>query len=207
MARDIRDIEALLFDLGGVLVDFSGVRDLAPLLRVTATEHEIRARLGCCPHMEAFGNGTMTPSEFGERFVRDWGVTVQPERFLQGFRTWSRCLLPGAEALLDVLRPRFRLAALSNSNELHWERNSNDIGITGLFELAISSHQVGVSKPNPAIYEAALYHLRVPPHAVMFFDDVQANVDTAVRLGMHAYQVEGVNGLRSRLAEQGLLPA
>jgi putative hydrolase of the HAD superfamily len=61
--------------------------------------------------------------------------------------------------LLASLRSRFRLAALSNSNELHWERNSRDLGVTDLFEVAISSHQVGLRKPDPRIYLAALDRL------------------------------------------------
>src|SRR6476659_9158816 len=108
-------VEVLLFDLGGVLVEFSGVRDVAPLLRTEATESEIVERWSRCPHTEAFGLGLLSREEFAERFVRDWRVDLPPERFLQAFRSWSRRLLPGAEQLLASLRPRFRLAALSNS--------------------------------------------------------------------------------------------
>jgi beta-phosphoglucomutase-like phosphatase (HAD superfamily) len=51
------------------------------------------------------------------------------------------------------------------------ERNSNELGVTKLFEIAISSHQ-GLSKPDPRIYQVAIDRLAVPPGAVMFFDDV-----------------------------------
>src|SRR5215216_6642168 len=139
-------IEVLLFDLGGVLVEFSGVRDVAPLLRVAASDAEIRARWARCRHTEAFGVGTLGRQEFAERFVQEWGIDLPPDRFLAEFRSWSRRLLPGAAELLATLRPRFRLAALSNSNELHWERNTDDLGVIRLFEMAISSHQVGVAK-------------------------------------------------------------
>jgi putative hydrolase of the HAD superfamily len=71
--------------------------------------------------------------------------------------------------------------------------------------VAISSHQVGAAKPDPAIYEEALERLDVPPDAIMFFDDVHANVVAASALGMRAFQVEGVGGLRQRLAAEGLL--
>jgi HAD superfamily hydrolase (TIGR01509 family) len=94
---------------------------------------------------------------------------------------------------------------LSNSNELHWERHSEEIGVTALFELAISSHQVGFAKPDPRIYLAALRRLAVAPEAVMFFDDVRANVDAASALGIRAFQVEGIGGLRERLMLEGLL--
>ncbi len=48
-------------------------------------------------------------------------------------------LLPGARELLDTLRPRYRLAALSNSNAVHWDRNTMDLGVTGLFDAAFES--------------------------------------------------------------------
>jgi len=198
-------VEVLLFDLGGVLVEFSGVRDVAPLLRVEATESEILERWNCCPHTKAFGLGLLSREDFAEHFVRDWGVDLPPEDFVQAFRSWSKTLLPGAEELLASLRPRFRLAALSNSNELHWERNVNDLGVNDLFDVAISSHQVGFCKPDPRIYEVALGRLDVSPDAVMFFDDVHANVVAASRLGMRAFQVNGVEGVRERLISEQLL--
>jgi HAD superfamily hydrolase (TIGR01509 family) len=194
----------LLFDLGGVLVEYSGVQDVRPLLPVETSESEIRERWSRCPHTEAFCLGQLSRQEFGERFVRDWGIDLPPERFLQEFRSWSRRLLPGAAELLRSLRSQFRLAALSNSNELHWERNSRDLGVTDLFEMAISSHQVGCCKPGPAIYLEALDRLKVSPDAVMFFDDVSANVDAASDLGMRAFRVDGVEGVRERLAREGL---
>ena len=149
-------VEVLLFDLGGVLVEYTGVQGVARLLPAVTVEQEIVERLSRCPHTEAFGCGQLSRQEFGERFVRDWGIDLAPERFLEEFRSWSTCLLPGAVELLASLRSRFRLAALSNSNELHRERNSRDLGVTNLFEVAISSHQVGLRKPDPQIYLAAL---------------------------------------------------
>jgi len=198
-------IDVLLFDLGGVFVEFSGVRDLAALLRGRLSETEILERWSRCPHTEQFSLGKLSRGDFGERFVKDWNLELPPEDFLREFQSWSRCLFPGAVELLTSLRPKFRLAALSNSNELHWERNTNDLGVMGLFEVAISSHQIGMCKPDPKMYLAALDRLGAPPDAVMFFDDVPANVEAASALGIQAFQVEGVEGVRSRLIREQLL--
>ena len=54
--------------------------------------------------------------------------------------------MPGARELLDELRPRYRLAALSNSNAAHWERLA-ELGVLDAFELAVGSQQLGVRKP------------------------------------------------------------
>ncbi|HEU0292102.1 MAG TPA: HAD family phosphatase [Anaerolineales bacterium] len=201
----MNQIDVLLFDLGGVLVEFSGVRDLAVLLRGRLSESEILEQWSRYPPSEQFGLGKLSREDFGNRFVKDWNLELPPEDFLREFQSWSKRLFPGAVELLTSLRPRFRLAALSNSNELHWERNSNDLGVTGLFEVAISSHQIGICKPDPRMYVTALARLGVSPDAVMFFDDVPANVEAASALGIHAFQVEGVEGVRSRLIREQLL--
>ena len=198
-------IDVLLFDLGGVLVEFSGVRDLAVLLHGRLSESEILEQMSCYLPTEQFGLGKLSREDFGNCFVKDWDLELPQEDFLREFKSWSRCLFPGAVELLTLLRPRFRLAALSNSNELHWERNTNDLGVTGLFEVAISSHQVGLYKPDPKIYLTALDRLDASPDRVMFFDDVPANVAAASALGIRAFQVEGVAGVRSRLIQERLL--
>jgi glucose-1-phosphatase len=201
----LSQIEILLFDLGGVLVEFSGVRDLAVLLQGKLSESEILEKMSSYSPAEQFGLGKLSQEDFGKRFVKDWDLDIPPEDFLREFRSWSKRLFPGAVELLTLLRPRFRLAALSNSNELHWDRNTNDLGVTGWFEVAISSHQVGLYKPDPKMYLTALDQLGASPGSVMFFDDVAANVTAASALGIQAFQVEGVEGVRSRLRWEQLL--
>ena len=198
-------IDVLLFDLGGVLVEFSGVQGLAVLLQGRLSESEILEKMSHYPPSEQFGLGKMSREEFGNRFVKDWNLELPAEDFLREFQSWSKYLYPGAVELPTLLRPRFRLAALSNSNELHWERNTNDLGVNDLFEVAISSHQVGLYKPDPQMYWIALDRLGVSPNRVMFFDDGAANVSAASALGIQAFQVEGVEGVRSRLLKEHLL--
>ena len=71
--------------------------------------------------------------------------------------------LGGVLVVLDALRPRYRLAALSNSNAVHWERNTIDLGVTSVFDAVYSSHQLGRHQPEPAIYREALSRLGVRP--------------------------------------------
>ncbi len=201
----MKKIELLLFDLGGVIVDFTGVRDIMPFLQVAVSESEIRERWNSCLHTHAFQLGKITKDEFGNRFVRDWQINLSTKEFLIEFRSWSKCLFPGAKELLDLLRRKYRLAALSNSNELHWDRNVNDLGIDQLFEEAISSHHLGLCKPNPEIYLAAMKKLQVTPDSTVFFDDVLENVRAASELGVNAFQVNGVESIYKCLKQEQLL--
>ena len=196
----------MLFDFGGVLVEFAGPKELGQHLRWASTPDMILQRWVQCPHTEEFERGKLSPAQWAERFIHDWDVDLTRDDFLAKFTTWSRRVLPGAKELLEALRGRYRLAALSNSNELHWERNTNELGILELFEFAISSHQVGLCKPDPDIYKVAIDRAKVSsPEAIVFFDDLVANVEAANSAGMRAYQVRGVDQLRERLVTEGLL--
>jgi len=80
---------------------------------VRTTEEDIRARWNKCPHTEAFRPWQAGPEEFAALFVRDWGIDMAPERLCRSSLMVAALLMPGAAQLLAALRPRFRLAALS----------------------------------------------------------------------------------------------
>ncbi|HET9468975.1 MAG TPA: HAD family phosphatase [Vicinamibacterales bacterium] len=198
--------ELLLFDFGGVLLEFAGPKELGRHLRWPSTPEVILKRWTECPHTDEFERGKLSPVEWAERFIREWDVDLTPDEFLTRFTTWSRRVLPGARELLEQLRGRYRLAALSNSNELHWERNTHELRIIELFEFAIASHEVGLCKPDPQIYQIALERAKVSsPEAIVFFDDLAANVEAAKSVGLRAYQVRGIDELRARIVAEGLL--
>jgi glucose-1-phosphatase len=192
----------LLFDLGHVVVEVTGARDIGPFLKAP-----LQMDGSGWPAMEAweaFEKGLLTPVEFSEQFVAQAELSIDAAGFLANFENWTRGLLPGAEAVLTALRPRFQLAALSNSNEIHWRRNAA-LGVPEHFNRVFASHEIGYRKPAREIYEHVLLEMAVTPNEVTFFDDQQLNVDAAREMGMDAYRVEGVDELRACLVELGFL--
>ena len=196
----------LLFDLGGVLVDVSGYRHLGTLLRRSLDEPELLQGLRNCPVLRAFETGQLSADEFAERFVSAWQCATPPDDFLRQFRSWTHGFFPGARELLADLHGRYRLACLSNSNAVHWERMEKELAVFDLFEAALSSHQLGCYKPDREIYERAFSALRVEPGQVVFFDDLEANVEAARAAGARAYRVKGVEQLHQCVRALKLAP-
>ena len=65
------------------------------------------------------------------------------------------------------------------------------VPVDELFDVVIDSSEVGMRKPNPAIYQHALESLGgIPPEQAVFLDDTPGNVDGARRAGLHAILVE-----------------
>ena len=57
------------------------------------------------------------------------------------------------------------------------------------------SYEIGVMKPNPAIYLAATENVGTPPEHCLFVDDLQDNVDGAQAVGMQGIRFENATRL------------
>jgi putative hydrolase of the HAD superfamily len=194
----------LLFDLGGVLMDWAGPREL-PAHLPAPVDADLRLRMAGCAATDAFERGAITPQQFAERFVRDWGVRLAPAEFLERYVAWLRGLYPGAEDLLARLGTRYRLACLSNTNALHWEQSESMRWLQRRLDVALSSHELKLRKPQPEIFAAALERLGCAAHEVVYFDDLPANVAAARAAGFDAHHVDGFAALERRILDLGLL--
>jgi putative hydrolase of the HAD superfamily len=77
-----------------------------------------------------------------------------------------------------------RTGLLSNSWGLEYEREGWDT----LFDAVVISSEVGLRKPDPAIYALAADRLGLPPEQIVFVDDLRPNVRAAVAAGMVGVQ-------------------
>lgn len=191
----------LLFDLGGVLVENIGFERLHRLLPQAMAPHAMRERWLASPSVRAFELGHLPAEDFARDFIAEWALRLSPEQFLDDFSSWPKGLYPGVREALAVLRGKHRLACLSNSNPIHWTRLREH---TGEFDFALSSHLLGVIKPDPAAFARALRECGARPEETWFFDDSACNVDAAARLGIRAFHVAGWQATAEVLAEHGL---
>lgn len=109
-----------------------------------------------------------------------------------------------ALALLGPLASRHRLALLSNTNPTHWRRVLDLAPEVGRIPLKLLSFEVGLAKPDPAIYLRALAALGLPPAAVAFVDDRPENLAPAAALGLSAVLHPPGTALAATLAGAGL---
>ncbi len=204
-------IKAILFDFGGVLIDFVGLDEIGKLISATsdpgtAYAGGLRSRWISSPAVSAFERGDCSPEEFASCFVEEWGLEIEPQRFLEAFTSWIKGTLPGTEAMLADLRPHFTLACLSNTNEAHWARIMNDCGMGAQLHRHYASHLIGRLKPDPEIFRVVCVDMGLAPHEVVFFDDGDENVAGAERIGLSAFKVHNPGEIRATLTELGLFP-
>jgi putative hydrolase of the HAD superfamily len=107
---------------------------------------------------------------------------------------------PEMMALLQALKPHYRLALLSNAHQTDVAAWMAQFNLTDMFEVAVSSAVVGLAKPDPRIYQLILQQLDVQPAEALFIDDLTRNTQAAEALGLPCIVFESPEQLRKALA-------
>ena len=202
----LEDIKVILFDLGGVLIDFVGLREVKQFMPGDPSPLEVRSKWVNSKAIAGFEAGKLNKHEFIDIFREEWEISMRSEEFEQMFVSWIKGPLPGMEELLADLRDDFQLACLSNTSQLHWDFMLDEVGLSRLLDNHYASHEIGMIKPDRRIYDFVSTDLQVDPSQILFFDDGKENVEGAIGAGMKAFQVDGPATIREKLQTASLLP-
>ncbi|MGE5549469.1 MAG: HAD family hydrolase, partial [Bacteroidota bacterium] len=112
------DFDILLFDLGGVLVELTGVPKMLAWMNHRVDERELWRMWTWSPAVRDYERGLIGSPEFAEAIIAEFGLAVAPEQFLSEYAFFPRGLYPGARELLGSLAAEYRLACFSNTNDL-----------------------------------------------------------------------------------------
>ena len=119
---------------------------------------------------------------------------------------WDGRGRPAVVALLGDITTRYRQAVLTNDATKFlgagWRETWE---YAGHFELIVDSLDIGVRKPDPASYTAAVELLGAAPDRVLFVDDLTANVEGARAAGLQAFRFDTTDPAAS-IAQLRILP-
>ena len=198
-------IEAILFDLGKVIIDFNfelGMERMAGNCGLPREDFE--RVIWDKDWIRRYEKGEISTSDY-HRYLCDAG---QLQMKLEEFReSWSSVFLPDlivSEALLANLKRNYPLIIVSNTNEAHVEFIASRYKIFDYFDHTIFSHKVGSLKPDRGIYDAAIAASGKPPEALFFTDDRQENIDAARELGIQAHLFVSESDLIDALRDHGV---
>lgn len=214
-------IRCVCFDWGGVILRIcrtfeEGVRAAGLEARAGTDSPELRAKRRQLAN--DFQVGRLDRAAFLTQISRAMDHAYTAEEFERIHDAWLIEEYPGVDRLIAELNeiPVIQTAMLSNTNELHWARQSPRQGRTvphfptaGRLRHRHASHLLGLAKPEPEIYRAFERETGFAPGTILFFDDMEENTSAARACGWRAetidYTGDTAGQMRDHLRRYGVL--
>ena len=189
-------IRTIVFDLGGVLIDYDLSRCLNAFRRLGLPdpEHLINPykQSGVFLTLE---NGSGTPEDLYRYVSEQAGHPVDPRSIDDA---WCCFLIDIPDYKLDMLRSLrrqgYQVFMLSNTNVIMFDWMRQNVftkqggTLMDYFDRVFLSYEMKLVKPDPAIFERMAREGGIAPEESLMIDDSAANVAAAASLGFHTYQ-------------------
>jgi 2-haloacid dehalogenase len=199
-------IDAVVFDLGGVLIDWNPRHVYKRLFADQAEMERFLAEI--CTH------AWHRQHDLGvDTFRSCQQLAAQHPGYHDMIMAWAEYreemaagqLDAVVEVLSELKAADQRCYALSNMEPDTFTVRRERFPFMKQFDGYVISGIEGVAKPDSRIFEILLERFSLRPEATFFVDDSQQNVDVARALGINAVRYISAPGLRLELRALGLL--
>lgn len=203
-----RPIQAVVFDLGGVLIDWDPRNLYRSLFPGDETAMERFLAEVCSPDWNAAQDAGRPWAEAIELLVGDY--PDQRDLIVAYRERWHEMLagpVAGSVTILsELVAAGIPVYALSNWSVDTFPIARRQFEFLSWFRGVVLSGEVRMVKPDPAIFRYLIDTYGLPPRATVFVDDSPANVAAARELGIVGLEFTDPAVLRQDLRALGVLP-
>jgi len=198
-------IKCVISDMGNVLLMFDIWRFYRKMAESSPYSPEqidkiVRDNMGL---LRSYGTGKILPRQLFKEVSQKLRVTTGYEAFFSAYNDVFDLNI-GAVTSLKKLKPKYRLVLLSNTDVMHFEFIKKTFPEMFFFDDYVLSHEVGLMKPDPRIYEIALERAETRAGECVFIDDLEENTDAAAKLGIQTIHFKPQADLESELQLLGI---
>lgn len=206
-------IKAIIFDLGGVIINLDTAATIAEFNKLSQKPFEtIYTQLQQTPVFDLFDKGLITEQEFFNGLKVAMEADPGDELML---KAWNAMLLDfplHRLELLKQLKNKYRLFLLSNTNETHIREFEAHLlesrgyeNLEPFFEKVYYSCRMGMRKPDTEIFDYVLKENKLVAEETLFIDDTIHHVEGALKTGIRAHLLPKDKDIRELIEELKLL--
>jgi len=188
----LENITTIIFDLGGVVLNIDPQRAVKAFSEYShLTKEQVLSRFVNSNWSYAFEKGEINANTFRNEIRKNLGIEISDIKI---DKAWSAMLLDLPISRLQMLaglRGAYQTFVLSNTNAIHFDEFENIVynttnggKIEQFFDKVYFSHQLGLRKPEKAIYEHVLKQNNLLPEETLFIDDMEKNILGAKTVGL-----------------------
>ena len=188
----MQNIENIIFDLGGVLLDIDYNLTRAAFEKLGVTHfNEMYSQANADKLFQKLETGNIDEEEFYLELNRSTGMNLSSEKIKEA---WNAMLLTFREdslQFLDQLKGKYKIFLLSNTNKIHhtsfyklYHQKKRSKKFEEYFDKAFYSFEIGLRKPDEECYEWVLKNLNINPQKTLFIDDSINNIEGAKKVGI-----------------------
>ena len=183
-------IKAVAFDYGGVIAFFQdeqAMKDMAGLAGIDVSlMHKIY-----WDNRAIYDQGLVDGAGFFKSILADIGLFADADLLekliVRDMESWSHVNPESEELIRDLKASGIKLGILSNIVPDFLDRVKGNLPVFDLMDATVFSCEVGRTKPDKKIYQILLSRLDCQADELVFFDDLELNVNAASVLGIHAF--------------------
>jgi len=197
--------QALLFDLGGVLIEIDFARAFRAWQPISRLSLEgIAAAFKFDAPYERHERGEIGAPEYFDHLCSTLSLAKDHARVKEGWNSIYIGEIAETTAMLRFARKRLPCHAFTNTNATHQAAWSAQFpAVVNSLDRIFASHEIGHRKPEKRAFEHIANALGVPTGAMLFFDDLAENVAGARSAGLQAVHVRSPDDVRRALQAIG----
>jgi len=208
----MKGIKNIIFDLGSVLLDIDVNRTLESFNKIGVPGEQLTEIYKESENFfMLFEKGAITAEKFRNSFRALSGNHLTDERINEAWCAMVVGFPSQKVELLKCLVKRYTIFLLSNTNEIHvpvytkqFRDGSGGITFEEIFSKIYYSHEIKLSKPDPAIYHYMINNSGIIPEESLFIDDLRHNVNAAIETGLTAHQLKEDEDLKEILQQYNI---
>ncbi len=195
------EIDTIILDLGGVLFDIAHEQTRSALSELSTAYKEIDFSLKSQDDVfSKYDSGLISSDEFRSRLRVLYQIKASDKEIDTAWNTMLLGLFPESLGIVQSLKKRYRVALLSNINEIHFQKIEEEC-LPLYLELhdCFFSYKLGCRKPDSKIYRYAIEAMNIKPENALFFDDTPKNLVAAQEFGIKTCLISRHNPLSTAL--------
>jgi HAD superfamily hydrolase (TIGR01509 family) len=196
----MKNIKNIVFDLGGVIMNLDvpktieAFRELGIDNIVNDTGHTYQHSF-----FYELEIGKISEDEFLESL---FNLSDQEPTNQQITAAWNTMILDMPKERIDFLnnlKTKYNLFLLSNTNSIHQKKYLDDFkehyktSFNKIFKKAYYSHEIGIRKPDAAVFNFILNDSSLKAEETLFVDDALSNIESAQNAGIQIYHLQNYN--------------